>query len=360
MRVSVAVPAYNEERNIGELLDSLRAQRTKRARIVEIVVIASGCTDRTAEIVRARAARPGVPVRLIEEPERRGKVHAINTYLRVCHPSVDAICVCSADLLITREVVERLVQCLLINRDVGMCGGRPMPTNGHDTFAGEATRFLWHMHHRVALEAPKLGELVMVRAELLRSLPTESAVDEASIEQMVTKSGHRLAYVPEAIVHNHGPETVREFVRQRRRIAAGHLWLRRASGYSVATMNVGRIIRLTLAELLETKDTRRIAYSLGTIGLEAISRGLGWFDFQTKPDKHAIWKAVPSTKQVLTDEVRARYEQDGEPVFTSHELVGELGELRARPEPQVHGELAVELASLEREQPVAAQRRTGT
>ena len=30
-------------------------QRVKRARIVEVVVVASGCTDRTAEIVRERA-----------------------------------------------------------------------------------------------------------------------------------------------------------------------------------------------------------------------------------------------------------------------------------------------------------------
>ena len=110
MRVSIAVPAYNEERNIGQLLDSLRAQRTKRAKIVEIVVVASGCTDQTATIVRERAARPGVPVRLIEESERLGKVNAINTYFREFNPNVEAICLCSADLLVTREVVERLVQ----------------------------------------------------------------------------------------------------------------------------------------------------------------------------------------------------------------------------------------------------------
>ena len=233
MRVSIAVPAYNEERNIGELLDTLRAQRTKRAKIVEVVVVASGCTDRTADIVRERAARPGVPVRLIEEPERRGKVAAINAYLRVLNPHVDAICVCSADLLVSREVVERLVQCFLINPEVGMCGGRPVPTNRIDSFTGAATRFLWQMHHRVALEAPKLGELVMIRAGIVRNLPPESAVDEASIEQLVCNAGYRLAYVPEAVVHNHGPETVRDFIRQRRRIAAGHLWLRSVSGYSV-------------------------------------------------------------------------------------------------------------------------------
>lgn len=309
MRVSIAVPAYNEERNIGQLLDSLRAQRTKRAKIVEIVVVASGCTDRTAAIVRERAARPGVPVRLIEEPERRGKVNAINTYLREFNPHVEAICLCSADLLVTREVVERLVQCFLINRDVGMCGGRPEPTNGHGTFPGEATRFLWHMHHRVAVEAPKLGELIMVRAGIVKRLPQESAVDEASLEQMVCQSGYRLAYVPEAVVHNHGPETVRDFFRQRRRIAAGHYWLRDVSGYAVSTMNVGRLVRLTLGEL-SLSQPRRTLYALGTIGAEVLSRGLGWIDFRTNRNKHTIWKVSETTKSVMTDAVRALYMQE--------------------------------------------------
>ena len=312
MRVSIAVPAYNEERNIGQLLDSLRAQRTKRAKIVEIVVVASGCTDATAQIVRDRATRPGVPVRLIEEAERRGKVNAINTYLREFNPDVEAICLCSADLLVTREVVERLVQCFLINRDVGMCGGRPEPTNGHGTFPGEATRFLWKMHHRVALEAPKLGELIMVRAHIVKRLPQESAVDEASLEQMICEAGYRLAYVPEAVVHNHGPETVRDFFRQRIRIAAGHYWLRDVSGYAVSTMNVGRLIRLTLGELsVSMSDPRRTLYAVGTIAAEVLSRGLGWVDFQTnRSNKHTIWKVSETTKSVMTDELRALYTQD--------------------------------------------------
>ncbi|MBL9040896.1 MAG: glycosyltransferase [Myxococcales bacterium] len=311
MRVSIAVPAYNEERNIGELLDTLRAQRVKRAKIVEVVVVASGCTDRTAEIVRERMARPGVPVRLIEEPERRGKVAAINSYLRALNPHVDAICVCSADLLVSREVVERLVQCFLINPEVGMCGGRPMPTNGKGSFTGEATRFLWQMHHRVALEAPKLGELVMIRAGIVRNLPPESAVDEASIEQLVCNAGYRLAYVPEAVVHNHGPETVRDFIRQRRRIAAGHIWLRSVSGYSVSTMNVWRIARLALSELDITRP-REALFRLGTMGVEAISRVLGFVDYHTNSTKHAVWKVSETTKRVMNDQVRELYLRDSE------------------------------------------------
>jgi cellulose synthase/poly-beta-1,6-N-acetylglucosamine synthase-like glycosyltransferase len=314
MKVSVAVPAYNEERNIGLLIDSLRAQRTRRAEIVEIVVVASGCTDRTADIVRGKQKQRGTPVRLIVEPARRGKVAAINTYLAASERarSIDAICLSSADLVVAPDALERLVQCLLINHDIGMCGARPMPTNGHGTFPGEATRFLWHMHHKVALEAPKLGELVMLRSGIVHGLPPESCVDEATLEQLIVSAGYRLAYVPEAVVHNHGPETLRDFVRQRRRIAAGHYWLRAVSGYTVSTMNLPRLARLTLSEL-HLFTPRPTAYALGTILVEAVSRALGYFDWKSGKN-HQIWKISETTKSVITNELRVEYDLDAEPV----------------------------------------------
>jgi glycosyltransferase involved in cell wall biosynthesis len=297
MKVSVAVPAYNEERNIGLLIDSLRAQRTRRADIVEIVVVASGCTDGTAEVVRSRQGKRGARVRLIEEPARRGKVAAINTYLSHADPTVQAVCLCSADLIVAPDAIERMVQLLLINPTVGMVGARPVPTNGTDTFLGEAAHFLWSMHHRVALESPKLGEMVLLRHGIVKGLPVESAVDEASIEQRVCDAGYTLAYAPEAVVHNHAPGTLREFIRQRRRIAAGHYWLRDVSGYAVSTMRVGRTARLALAEVLSRPD--RAPYAAGTIAIEALSRTLGWFDFRMKRT-HAVWKISESTKQVVS------------------------------------------------------------
>jgi cellulose synthase/poly-beta-1,6-N-acetylglucosamine synthase-like glycosyltransferase len=318
MKVSIAVPAYNEERNIAQLIDSLRTQRTQHAEIVEIVVIASGCTDRTAAIVRERQSRAGIPIVLLDEAERRGKVAAINTYLSERHPDVDAVCLCSADLLVTRDVIEKLVCCLRDNPDVGMCGGRPMPTNGMGTFTGEATRFLWQMHHRVAQESPKLGELIMIRANLAGHLPQQCAVDEASLEQMVCRDGYRLAYVGDAVVHNHGPETFREFLRQRRRIAAGHYWLREISGYSVSTMNAMRVVRLTLSELARSAP-RASLYIVATIFTEVLSRALGYLDFRTNRNKHTIWRVSESTKQVMTEELRPQYSHVSEQIVDAAE-----------------------------------------
>lgn len=304
MDISVAVPAHNEEANIELLLKSLRGQRLPGGRLVEIVVVASGCSDRTPEIVRDCARRPGVPIRLIEEPVRRGKVAAINTYLRSSRARVGALCVCSADLIVERDTLARLVARLDADPRIGMCGARPMPTNAPGTFLGEATRFLWSMHHRVALESPKLGELVLVRAGIVDQLPPESVVDEASLEQMIRAAGYELAYVPEATVRNHGPETVLDFVRQRRRIAAGHYWLASVSGYRVSTMNLPRVVRLTLSEL-SRMESRPATYALGAIALEGMARLLGFVDFKTDLQKHIAWKISTTTKRVATDEATA-------------------------------------------------------
>jgi succinoglycan biosynthesis protein ExoA len=50
--VTVVVPARNEERSIGAALDSVAAQTYSH---LQVVVVDDGSTDRTAEIVRARA-----------------------------------------------------------------------------------------------------------------------------------------------------------------------------------------------------------------------------------------------------------------------------------------------------------------
>jgi glycosyltransferase involved in cell wall biosynthesis len=48
----IGIMAYNEEKNISRLLQALLDQNLKAAKISNIFVIASGCTDRTEEIVR--------------------------------------------------------------------------------------------------------------------------------------------------------------------------------------------------------------------------------------------------------------------------------------------------------------------
>jgi glycosyltransferase involved in cell wall biosynthesis len=52
--ISIIIPAHNEERYLGGTLEALRHQNYS---CFEIIVVANGCTDRTAEVARGRCER---------------------------------------------------------------------------------------------------------------------------------------------------------------------------------------------------------------------------------------------------------------------------------------------------------------
>ena len=57
-KVTVVIPAHNEEKFIGKCLESvIRASEHVRPGAVEIIVVANRCTDKTAEIARQHGAK---------------------------------------------------------------------------------------------------------------------------------------------------------------------------------------------------------------------------------------------------------------------------------------------------------------
>jgi glycosyltransferase involved in cell wall biosynthesis len=73
--------AYNEEANIRQRLQALLAQKTGKVAIDAIVVVASGCTDGTEDIVREYVAIDP-RVRLLTQARKEGKASAVNLLLR--------------------------------------------------------------------------------------------------------------------------------------------------------------------------------------------------------------------------------------------------------------------------------------
>jgi len=83
-RYSVVIPAYNEGKLLGRLLDSLDVARAAYGNVdaVEVIVADNVSTDRTAEIARARGCRV-VPVakRVIAAVRNAGARVAAGDYL---------------------------------------------------------------------------------------------------------------------------------------------------------------------------------------------------------------------------------------------------------------------------------------
>jgi poly-beta-1,6-N-acetyl-D-glucosamine synthase len=290
MNVSIVVPAHNEAANIEQLLVSLLNQETKRARIIEIMCVASGCTDDTAErAVSVSKGRPGVHVQVQEV--RAGKVAAINEYLKNRDPRAEVIVLTSADLSVAPDVVEEIIRCFEANPNVGMVGVRPIPDNDESRLMGKLVHVIWELHHRVAMVAPKMGELVAFRAELVDRVNELSVVDEASIEDIIRSKGYELAYLPNAIVFD-------EFFEQRRRIARGHYWLDFAFGYQVASLDRALVLR-TVTDLAFKEGTLGRAALAVAVGTEIVARAAGFWDARVVGGKHRTWTPLQSTKKLM-------------------------------------------------------------
>jgi poly-beta-1,6-N-acetyl-D-glucosamine synthase len=298
--VSIGVFAHNEARNIVQILEALLGQECRQISIIELLVFSSASTDGTDEIVDFIADSNPI-VRLIQEPVRQGKAAAINKYLAAKHQDADICVIASADIIPDRQAVERLALPLSDSR-IGMTGGRPLPVNKGDHFLGFVVQLQWKLHHLISLRHPKCGEMIAFRSGLTQSIPKESPVDEASLEAITAHKGLKLKYVPEATFINRGPDTLKDFIAQRRRIASGHRWLRKTEGYRVATGSTWEVMHALFS--LPLRRPIEWVWTLGAIWLEFLCRAFGLLDLYLQPQKHQVWSMVKSTKQsFLTEEI---------------------------------------------------------
>jgi len=111
MVVSAIIPAYNEERTVGKVIQVL----LEMDEIHEVIVVSDGSTDHTAQVARQAGAK------VIELPANLGKGGAMKAGLDCC--SGDIVLFLDADLLgLTQNHVKALLKPVLDN-DYGMSVG---------------------------------------------------------------------------------------------------------------------------------------------------------------------------------------------------------------------------------------------
>ena len=288
---SIGVFAHNEEANILHLLKALSAQKLNEVSIAEVIVVSSASTDATDDLVREYALE-NPKVKLYTQARREGKSSAINVFM--AEAKSDLLVVISGDVIPAENTIELMVSAFL-DPKVGASGGRPMPVNSDKTLIGYAVHLLWRLHHRMASISPKLGEMIAFR-KVMESIPKESAVDEASIEAIIRQNGLKLKYVPEAHIHNKGPENLPDYIKQRRRIQNGHLWLIKRQKYQVVSQDKGTLISILKEEISEhPRDLIKLTL---VVALEVYCRMLGSWDFYIRGKNPFVWEISRSTKSV--------------------------------------------------------------
>ena len=291
IKCSVGITAHNEEANIAAIIEAVINQRLHQVEITEIIIVASGCTDRTLEIIESYM--PYEPrLQLFVQEKREGKTSAINVFLK--HSQEDICVLESGDTIPHEDAIENMVR-MFADSAVGMTGAHKVPVNTPKHIIGLLSHLRLKMEHQLCLDIPRLGELIAFR-KLFDAIPPDVAMDEAFVEALVIKRGLQVRYAPDAVVFNMGPETLSDFVKQRRRNHAGHLHLKAKYGYEVSSMGADRLAKLAFEEILGALQLIWVLVVLA--GVEGYSRMLGWWDYKVHKKTHVVWDIAWTTKEV--------------------------------------------------------------
>jgi len=169
--LTIGIPAYNEEKNIGYLLDIVLKQSKAKYFLKEIIVFNDCSTDQTAEIVKAKKSNL---IRLINGPKRQGQQIAQNIILKEF--VADYLVILEADtLLFSRTTIDELVKPLITkNSKVGLVVGSAksvMPT----THVEEITCFGAEIKRKAISEWKNGNNIYSSVGHAMKALPRKFA-----------------------------------------------------------------------------------------------------------------------------------------------------------------------------------------
>jgi len=124
--LSIVIPAYNEERFIGTLLEQIRAVDLQALGIAKEIIVVDDCsTDRTAQIA---AAVPGVTLKRM--PVNGGKGRAVRAGIEIA--TGDYLIIQDADLEYDPNDYIPMLQALLSGRGDVVYGSRYLGRGRHE------------------------------------------------------------------------------------------------------------------------------------------------------------------------------------------------------------------------------------
>ena len=238
-RFAVIIPARNEERVVGALVRSLKAQDYP-AELFDVYVAPNNCTDSTEQAARTAGAeiiRPAGPVRC------KGDVlhQAIGRLLPMAY---DAYLVLDADNLTAPDYLARM-------NDAFCAGARAVKSamrvkNPYESWVSACYALYYGLadciynrsRNALGLSAKLVGTGFALSRELLQELGgwnTVTIAEDAELAAQLAARGERLRWVPEAVTYDEAPISFRVSLTQRRRWCSGIM--------STAEVRMGELLR---------------------------------------------------------------------------------------------------------------------
>ncbi len=233
--VSILIPARNEERVIGGLIERIGEFEYPREKL-EIIVINDGSTDRTGEILEDLARRDG-RIKVLEIPSGesgRGKAAALNRGLTAS--SHEVLAVYDADNIPERDSLKKLCRALASDARLAGVTGKFRAYNKDKNLLTklinlETVAFQWIVQAGRWFFF-KIAFLPGTNFVLLRSAVVEAGgwdeealSEDSELTLRLYRNRRLIKFLPSSETLEQEPESLKTWIRQRTRWARGNNYL---------------------------------------------------------------------------------------------------------------------------------------
>jgi cellulose synthase/poly-beta-1,6-N-acetylglucosamine synthase-like glycosyltransferase len=228
-RLTVVVPAHNEEGFIQNCVESLLRSAQGAARVL---VVAHNCRDATGE----RAVQSGAELLVFNDIGARGKGQALRYgFDRALEGGAQAVLVVDADSVVSANLVPQVLQSLSQGAAAVQCRYEMLSADQsvRGRLASLAFRAFSYIRSagrdRLGLSAGISGNGFALSARLLNKVPYEafSVVEDLEYHIHTVMAGESVRFVQSAVVSSYLPVSSSGEASQQSRWQGGRLWVAR-------------------------------------------------------------------------------------------------------------------------------------
>lgn len=221
--VSIIIPVYNNEENIGKLIESLLKSDYPKE-LFEIIIVDNGSNDRTKEIIRQYST-----VILLEEKNIQSSYAARNKGIRNAKNEILAFI--DSDCIANTQWIKEGVK-VLVSEPADLAGGKVEFVYSKHKTAAELYDSITNMQNIFYIKEKKVSSTanLFVKSSLFDRIGMfpdwiKSGGDVQWTDK-ATRNGFSLVYAPKAIV-KHPARSLKDLLKKKYRVGTGimYIWI---------------------------------------------------------------------------------------------------------------------------------------
>ena len=247
-QISIGIISYNEEKNIVNLLNSIKCQHLGKFFIKEII-ISDDSNDKTPFLIKEFIKKnPQLLFRLFHHSERRGAYAGWNEIFK--EATGDYLVLYDADVILTQKTTYNLVNAFKLN--VGLCASNPQPLE-YSSIYGRASKFITNWLQNVRknelTQFTVMGRGLAIKSDLAKkiTIPENIIAIDYFLQIKILELDKKVIYVNNAVFYFKTPENLEDFLSQVLRDDFGHKQL---SFYKTKKLPIISNIKITLKSIL--------------------------------------------------------------------------------------------------------------